>query len=302
MAPASGELAVIMRFVEHSRDCDCDTSTWECSRENTVAGRTPVEAVARFTLTPVTPSPTAGPSAGPTAGPSAGPSTSPSQGPTHSPSAGPSTSFDVEVTFTVDMAHRADSQAHTQEDAVKELSAILKDENAIEDAIAARTTAEPKLAAVARDLAVDVASVAVKPWTAPTRAPTAADDSSGGGASGGGAVGAIAGSVTVLVLGLGLVYCKRDAIKARFGRRSPGGRAATADSSVAIEMRENPMARSVEVGVGGDTDTLPVASATVPTAVRAVVAVENTGLSKLDYQESNNAQHDNESASAVALQ
>ena len=45
----------------HSWDCDCDTTTWECSRENTVAGRTPMNAVARFLLTPVSTPPPAMP-------------------------------------------------------------------------------------------------------------------------------------------------------------------------------------------------------------------------------------------------
>ena len=56
----------VMRFeidvVGHSYDCDCDmqysfvenvrTGTWSCSMENTVAGRTQMTAVARFTLVP----------------------------------------------------------------------------------------------------------------------------------------------------------------------------------------------------------------------------------------------------------
>ena len=48
----TGNIAVVMDFVGHSRDCDCDEQTWDCSRENTVGGRTPVTAVGRFTLTP----------------------------------------------------------------------------------------------------------------------------------------------------------------------------------------------------------------------------------------------------------
>jgi hypothetical protein len=37
----------------HSRDCDCDTNTWECSKEKTVAGRTPMNIVARVTVSEV---------------------------------------------------------------------------------------------------------------------------------------------------------------------------------------------------------------------------------------------------------
>lgn len=51
--PASGTIDVSMHFVGHSWVCDCDTSTWQCSTQNTEAGRTPMEAVARFTLTPI---------------------------------------------------------------------------------------------------------------------------------------------------------------------------------------------------------------------------------------------------------
>jgi hypothetical protein len=49
----SANINVDMEFVGHSKDCDCDTSTWQCSKEDTVEGRTPVTAVGRFTLTPV---------------------------------------------------------------------------------------------------------------------------------------------------------------------------------------------------------------------------------------------------------
>jgi len=49
----SSELEVEMTFTSHSWDCDCDKATWQCSRQETVSGRTAVEAVARFTLTEV---------------------------------------------------------------------------------------------------------------------------------------------------------------------------------------------------------------------------------------------------------
>ena len=48
----TGSIAVGLDFRETSWDCDCDTKTWQCSKENTVRGRTAMEAVVRFTLTP----------------------------------------------------------------------------------------------------------------------------------------------------------------------------------------------------------------------------------------------------------
>ena len=49
---ASSTLKLALDFEGHSWDCDCDTSSWKCSRENSVKGRTAMEAVARVTLTP----------------------------------------------------------------------------------------------------------------------------------------------------------------------------------------------------------------------------------------------------------
>ena len=49
----TGTIGVKMDFIEHSHDCDCDVATWSCSAEGKVTGRAPVEAVMRFTLTPV---------------------------------------------------------------------------------------------------------------------------------------------------------------------------------------------------------------------------------------------------------
>ena len=49
----SGSILVALTYEGHSWDCDCDTQTWECSKENQVAGRTPMTAVARITLTPI---------------------------------------------------------------------------------------------------------------------------------------------------------------------------------------------------------------------------------------------------------
>jgi hypothetical protein len=53
--PASNTIDVELIYTGHSHDCDCDTSNWQCSKENTVAGRTAMTAVARLTLTPLTP-------------------------------------------------------------------------------------------------------------------------------------------------------------------------------------------------------------------------------------------------------
>ena len=54
----STQLQFALSYQGHSWDCDCDTTTWEsgdtsCSKESTIASRSPMTAVARFTLTPV---------------------------------------------------------------------------------------------------------------------------------------------------------------------------------------------------------------------------------------------------------
>merc|ERR1711934_785043 len=48
----TGSIAVGFDVKETSWDCDCDTNTFECSKENSVKGRTAIEAAVRFTLTP----------------------------------------------------------------------------------------------------------------------------------------------------------------------------------------------------------------------------------------------------------
>ena len=54
VTPKASQIAVNIKIVGHSRDCDCDTTTWDCSSEQLrVPGRTPVTAVGRFTLTPI---------------------------------------------------------------------------------------------------------------------------------------------------------------------------------------------------------------------------------------------------------
>ena len=49
---SAGQAPVTMVFHGHSWDCDCDTQSWSCARENTVSGWTPMKAVARFILVP----------------------------------------------------------------------------------------------------------------------------------------------------------------------------------------------------------------------------------------------------------
>jgi hypothetical protein len=49
--PADGIVAFEFDFKGHSWDCDCNKTSWECSQENTVEGRTPVVSAVRVTLT-----------------------------------------------------------------------------------------------------------------------------------------------------------------------------------------------------------------------------------------------------------
>ena len=49
----TGKINLNMKLTGHSHNCDCDTSTWNCSRENTVSGRTKMTAVGTFIFTPV---------------------------------------------------------------------------------------------------------------------------------------------------------------------------------------------------------------------------------------------------------
>ena len=50
----NGSILVSLTFEGHSWDCDCDKKTWNCSPENTVDGLTPMTAVAKVTLSPIT--------------------------------------------------------------------------------------------------------------------------------------------------------------------------------------------------------------------------------------------------------
>merc|ERR1719199_1942989 len=49
-ASESGTIPVRLVYTGNSWDCDCDTNTWDCSKQSTVSGRTAMEAVARFTV------------------------------------------------------------------------------------------------------------------------------------------------------------------------------------------------------------------------------------------------------------
>jgi hypothetical protein len=48
----SASVKIQLTMTGHSHDCDCDQDTATCSKQDTVAGRTPIKAAARFTLTP----------------------------------------------------------------------------------------------------------------------------------------------------------------------------------------------------------------------------------------------------------
>lgn len=49
--PTTSAVALRIDATGHSHDCDCDINTWQCSQENTVSGRIPMTAVARFSFT-----------------------------------------------------------------------------------------------------------------------------------------------------------------------------------------------------------------------------------------------------------
>ena len=49
-----GSITAALTYEGHSWDCDCDKQTWNCRKENTTIGLTPMTAVARVTLTPIT--------------------------------------------------------------------------------------------------------------------------------------------------------------------------------------------------------------------------------------------------------
>ena len=47
----SSSVNIKIVFVEHSKDCDCNTKTWECKKENEDPTLTPTYALARITFT-----------------------------------------------------------------------------------------------------------------------------------------------------------------------------------------------------------------------------------------------------------
>ena len=52
ISSTTGSVDVSLTYQGHSWDCDCNKDTWQCARENTNTGFTPMVAVARITLTP----------------------------------------------------------------------------------------------------------------------------------------------------------------------------------------------------------------------------------------------------------
>ena len=49
----NGSIVAALTYEGHSWDCDCDKQTWQCSKEDTTIGFTPMTAVARFIFTPI---------------------------------------------------------------------------------------------------------------------------------------------------------------------------------------------------------------------------------------------------------
>ena len=49
----NGSILASFTYEGHSWDCDCDKQSWNCSKENSTTGFTPMTAVAKITLTPV---------------------------------------------------------------------------------------------------------------------------------------------------------------------------------------------------------------------------------------------------------
>ena len=52
ISSATESLDVKLTYQGHSKDCDCNTSTWQCQIEDTDPRLTPILALARITLTP----------------------------------------------------------------------------------------------------------------------------------------------------------------------------------------------------------------------------------------------------------
>ena len=50
---SSGSIIAELAYEGHSHDCDCNKNTWECAKQDTMIGFTPMTAVARITLTPI---------------------------------------------------------------------------------------------------------------------------------------------------------------------------------------------------------------------------------------------------------
>ena len=53
ISSTNGSIVASLTYEGHSWDCDCDKETWQCAKENTKVGLTPMTAVAKITLTPL---------------------------------------------------------------------------------------------------------------------------------------------------------------------------------------------------------------------------------------------------------
>ena len=52
VSSSTGSMNIKLIYQGNSKDCDCDTMTWQCKKENIDPNLTPVVALARITLTP----------------------------------------------------------------------------------------------------------------------------------------------------------------------------------------------------------------------------------------------------------
>ena len=54
ISSSDGSITAALTYEGHSWNCDCDKQTWNCEKENTAIALTPMIAVAKLTLTPIT--------------------------------------------------------------------------------------------------------------------------------------------------------------------------------------------------------------------------------------------------------
>ena len=53
ISSTTGSIDISLTYQGHSWDCDCNKETWQCAKENTIIGFTPMVAVARITFAPI---------------------------------------------------------------------------------------------------------------------------------------------------------------------------------------------------------------------------------------------------------